>query len=409
MKVKHCTLYLASMLGAIVALGGSPACPPPQAPYAVALPGRPFGIAELPSTEAAFVSVNPETPAQLPGIAVLLCRDGRFAFDHLVPLSSQPTGVAITHDGELLVVADDAYAAFLRTSDAVAGRPPVAGAIKLSSGDIEDDDAGASFASVSPDGRFAFVSDEQTAAVTVIDLTKAAADAYSRDAIVGQIDVGNAPITTAFSRDGRTLYVTSEIARRKYGFPISCREEGAPADGKPELPPGVVFRVDVAKAETQPSSSILGKAATDCAAVRLSLSPDGRLAWVTNRGSNTLTLLDTTAIGQSNGAARLANILVGSNPVPVLATSDGRYVLVGNTNRFGAGGAAQGTISVIDVHDRRAIASFDAGAFPREFDRGVGTTVFLSNNRSNSVTIFDDRTIAGCVSGRMKCNLAPNP
>jgi YVTN family beta-propeller protein len=354
--------------------------------------------------------VNPETPAQMPGIAVLVCRDGRFVFDHLVPLSSQPTGVAITHDGDLLVVADDAYAAFLRTSDAVAGRPPpVAGAIKLSSGDIEDDDAGATFASVSPDGKFAFISDEQTAAVTVIDLTKAATDGYSRDAIVGQIDVGNAPITTAFSRDGRTLYVTSEVARRKYGFPISCREEGAPADTKPELPPGVVFSVDVAKAETQPSSSILGKAATDCATVRLSLSPDGRLAWVTNRGSNTLTLLDTTAIGQSNEAARLANISVGSNPVPVLATSDGRYVLVGNTNRFGAGGTAQGTISVIDVHDRRTIASLDAGTFPREFDRGVGTTVFLSNNRSDSVTIFDDRTIAGCVNGRVKCSLAPKP
>lgn len=401
-------LYLPFLLAATAALGGSPACPPPQEPYAVAVPGRPFGIAELPSTEAAFVSVNPERPAEMPGIAVLLCRDGRFVFDHLVRLSSQPTGVAITPDGSLLVAADDAYAAFLRTSDAVAGRPSLAGAIKLSDGDIEDDDAGASFASVSPDGNFAFVSDEQTAAVTVIDLTKAA-HLYSRDAVVGQIDVGNAPITIAFSRDGRTLYVTSEVARRKYGFPISCREEGAFADQKPELPPGVVFSIDVAKAETQPGSSILGMAATDCATVRLSLSPDGRLAWVTNRGSNTVTLLDTTAIGDRSRTARVATIPVSSNPVPVLATSDGRYVLVGNTNRFGPGGASQGTISVIDVHDRRAVTSVDAGTFPREFDRGVGATVFLSNNRSDSVTVFDDRTIADCVSGRMKCSLAPSP
>jgi hypothetical protein len=37
------------------------------------------------------------------------------------------------------------------------------------------------------------------------------------------------------------------------------------------------------------------------------------------------------------------------------------------------------------------------------------TTVFLSNNRSDSVTIFDDRTIASYVNGRMKCDLAPNP
>jgi DNA-binding beta-propeller fold protein YncE len=365
-------------------------------------------MAELPSGGAAFVSVNPQTPAQLPGIAVLLCRDGRFVFDHLVPLSSQPTGVAITSDGKLLVVADDAYVAFLRTADAVAGRPALAGAIKLSSGDIEDDDAGASFASVAPDGNFAFVSDEQTAAVTVIDLKKAAADNYSREAVVGQIDVGNAPITTAFSRDGRTMYVTSEVARRKYGFPISCREEGSQSDAKPVLPPGVVFTVDVAKAETQPSTSILGMAPADCATVRLSLSPDGRVAWVTNRGSNTLTALDPSAIGPSNGPARLASISVGSNPVPVLATSDGRYVLVGNTNRFGPGGAAQGTISVIDVREHRTVASLRAGVFPREFDRGVGTTVFLSNSRSASVTVFDDRTIGNCVNGTMTCSLAPN-
>lgn len=345
----------------------------------------------------------------MPGIAVLRCHGGRFAFDHLIPLSSQPTGVAITQDGALLVVADDAYAAFLRTSDAVAGRPSMAGAIKLSNGDIEDDDAAASFASVSPDGKFAFISDEQTAAVTVIDLTKAATNAYSREAVVGQIDVGNAPITTAFSPDGRRLYVTSEVARHQYGFPISCREEGAPADAKPERAPGVVLIIDVAKAETQPSSSILGKTATDCAAVRLSLSPDGSLAWVTNRGSNTLTLLDTGAMDRSSGAGRLANIQVGSNPVPVLATSDGRYVLVGNTNRFGPGGPAQGTVFVVDAHERRTIASLDAGVFPREFDRGIGTTVFLSNNRSDSVTVFDDRTIADCVNGRIKCSLAPIP
>ncbi|HEY3676954.1 MAG TPA: beta-propeller fold lactonase family protein [Candidatus Tumulicola sp.] len=400
---------MASTIAAVAGGSQPQACSAPHAPYAVTVPGRPFAVAELPSGQAAFVSVNPETPTQLPGIAVMLCRGGRFAYDHLVPLSAQPTGVAVTPDGRLLVVADDAYAAFLRTSDAVAGRPSLAGFVKLAKGDIEDESAGATFASVSPDGMFAFISDEQTDAITVIDLAKAENTRYSRDAIVGEIEVGNAPITTAFSPDGTKMYVTSEVALRKYGFPVSCRREGAPADAKLELPAGVVLSVDLAKAETDPSSSIIGIAAADCATVRLSLSPDGRFVWATNRGSNTLTQLDNSAIGAGNQAAKIASVPVGSNPVPVLATSDGRYVLVGNTNRFGVGGTTSGSISVVDAHDLRVVDTFAAGVFPRGFYRGVGTTVFLANNRSDSIDIFDERMVHDCVAHlRTDCSLAPN-
>jgi DNA-binding beta-propeller fold protein YncE len=401
-------LAAASAIAAIAGTARPESCRPPRAPYAVTVPGRPFGVAELPSAQAAFVSVNPETPAQSPGIAVMRCRNGRFVYDHLIPLSSQPTGISLTPDGRLLVVADDAYAAFLRTSDALVGRPSIAGAIKLADGDIEDDDAGAVFASVSPDGRSAFISDEQTDAITVIDLATAEKTRYSRDAIVGNIEVGHAPITSAFSPDGTKMYVTSEIALRKYGLPISCRQEGAPANAKLELPSGVVLSIDIAKAETDPSSSIIGIAAADCATVRLSLSPDGRSIWATNRGSNTLTQLNASAIGASNQPAKIASIPVGSNPVPVLATTDGRYVLVGNTNRFGLGGTTQGSISVIDAHDQRIVGTLKAGSFPREFDRGVGTTVFLSNNRSDSVEIFDDKMIHDCVARVIAdCSLAP--
>ena len=101
--------------------------------------------------------------------------------------------------------------------------------------------------------------------------------------------------------------------------------------------------IDLAKAETDPSSSIRGVAAADCATVRLSLSPDGRSVWATDRGSNTLTQLDANAIAASSQSAKTASIPVGSNPVPLLATRDGRYVLVGNTNRFGAGGTTEGS------------------------------------------------------------------
>jgi DNA-binding beta-propeller fold protein YncE len=263
------------------------------------------------------------------------------------------------------------------------------------------------FQSVSPDGKSAFISDEQNDAITVIDLAMAEKTHYSRDAIVGEIETGRAPITSAFSPDGTKMYVTSEIARENYGFPITCRREGAPPDSKLAFPFGVVLSIDLAKAETNPSTSIVGVTPADCSTVRLSLSPDGRFLWATNRGSNTLTQLDASAIGASNQSAKIASIPVGSNPVPVLATRDGRYVLVGDTNRFGLGGTTDGSISVIDAHDLRIVGTLKAGSFPREFDRGVGTTVFLSNNRSDSIEIFDDRMIRDCVARVGDCSFAP--
>jgi DNA-binding beta-propeller fold protein YncE len=375
----RCICFLVALVGLSAGVFSrvEAACVTNQPSYTVAVPGRPFAVRELPDSATALVSVNPEKPSQLAGIAVLTCKSGRFAYDRTIPLSPQPTGMALTPDGKLLIVADDSYIVFLRTDRLSGSYSDAVTYVKAERGDIEDEDAGAVYVSVAPDGRYAFVSEEQAGTITVIDVLKAESGSAG-SSIIGDIDVGNAPITTLFSSDGKTLYGTIEIAHRKVGYPQVCRPEGASAGDSTRFPPGAVFSLDVASAE-RASAANLKFAASQCSAVRMALAPGGDFAWVTNRASGT-------------------DIPVGSNPVPVAVTRNGRYVLVGITNRFGTGGTTAGHIAVLDGRTNRIIGTIPAGLFPREFSYGSEPTLFLSNNRSDSITVFNEDLIPSIIT-----------
>lgn len=371
-------------------------CLATQASYTVTVPGRPFAVRELPGSATAFVSINPETPVQVPGIAVLKCADGRFVYTRTIPLSPQPTGLALTPDGKLLVVADDSYIALLRTDRLSEDASDAITYVKAERGDIEDDDAGAVYVSVTPDGRYAFVSEEQAGTLTVVDLLKAETSGPA-SAIVGDIDVGEAPITTLYSGDGKTLYGTIERASDRLGYPRSCRAEGSDPGNPRRFPPGAVFSLDVASAE-RASGATLTFAPSQCSSVRMALVPGGRLAWVTNRASGSVSLFDLAKLADNAKSSRVNDVAVGSNPVPVAVTRDGRYVLIGITNRFGSGGTIAGRLVVVDNHTARVVGSIPVGKFPRDFSYGRAPTLFLSNNRSDSITVFNENLIPSLIA-----------
>ena len=213
--------------------------------------------------------------------------------------------------------------------------------------------------------------------------------------------MGDAPITTLFSSDGKTLYGTIERASQRLGYPRSCRAEGAGPRDPMRFPPGAVFSLSVATAE-RASGATLRFAASQCSAVRMALVPGGSRAWVTNRASGSVSLFDLAKLVDNTKVSRVNDIAVGSNPVPVAVTRDGRYVLTGITNRFGPGGATAGRIVVIDNHTARIVGSIPVGKFPREFSYGREPTLFLSNNRSDSVTVFNENLIPSLMT-------SPNP
>jgi DNA-binding beta-propeller fold protein YncE len=299
------------------------------------------------------------------GIAVLRLRGGRITAVRLFPLSPpNPLGLVLTHDGKLLIVADARYVYFLGTQRLIHDKPnTIVGAIHdressaftatRGSGPVTDAKsrrrnlcrAGAlcplsSYVAVTPDDRVLFVSDEASAQVSVINLQKARQTGFHENAIIGTIPTGWAPVGLAVSSDGRYLYVTSQSARVR-GGPATCRGE-IPAE--PPHAKGTVQVVDVARALSTPTSSVVASVSAGCNPVRVVLSADDRRLYVTLRGDNALLTFDTGKLVHDPERALLSKLPVGAAPVGVATVNQGRQIVVANTDRFGGDGGNDLTV-----------------------------------------------------------------
>lgn len=159
------------------------------------------------------------------------------------------------------------------------------------------------------------------------------------------------------------------------------------------VPYGLLQVISVAKAETDPAAARVAQVRAGCEPVRVQLSDGGALAWVTARGSNALLAFDTARLATDPSHALQAVVGVGMAPVGVLITGNGRYALTADSARFTAPGEPQ-VVSVIDtaaaLAGRKAlIGTVPAGAFPREFAYDPVThKAVLTNFDSGTVETF---------------------
>ena len=123
----------------------------------------------------------------------------------------------------------------------------------------------------------------------------------------------------------------------------------------------------------------------------------GNTAYVTNQGTNTVTVINTLT-GQAIGAP----IVVGSAPTGAVASLDGAYVFVSNRN--------SGTVSVIRTADNKvvdinpgttAVDALKVGSQPEMLaintgkitiatgEIAVGTRLYVANYASNTVSVVD--------------------
>jgi DNA-binding beta-propeller fold protein YncE len=357
----------------------------------VALPGHPFSTVASPDGCWLYVSLTSAHPKSMNGVALLSRRAGQIKLKKVFLVESGPTGMTLTHDGKLLIVADDTHVVFMDTERMIAGHgDPILGYI--SDGDFP----GIVYVNTTVDDRFLFVSDENSQTITVINLQKARAEGFKETAIVGKIPTGLAPIALTFSPDGRWLYTTSQVAPKDYNWPIECKPEGAdPATAQPRNPKGAIIIVDVMRAQTEPAHSIVARVPAGCSPVRLAITPDGSRVFVTARNSNSLLAFDTSKMQDDASHALVGTVPVGSSPVGVAVVNNGRQVLVTNSNRFARDQTARQTLTVIDatkVGDGQAaiIGSINAGIFPREFGHSPdGRTLFVANYNSNELEVID--------------------
>jgi DNA-binding beta-propeller fold protein YncE len=357
----------------------------------VQLPGHPFSTVSSPDGCWLFVSLTSSNPRSANGVAVLGRRGGKIAVKQVFPVEAEPTGMTLTHDGKLLIIADGDYVVFMDATRMTEGRgDPILGYIK------DGDFPGSVYVNTTADDKFLFVSDEAAQAVTVINLQKARAEGFKETAIVGKIPTGRAPIALTFSPDGRWLYTTSQIAPESFNWPVECKPEGAdPATAQPRFPQGAIIVVDVAKAATDPANSVAARVQAGCSPVRLAISPDGSRAYVTARNSNALLAFDTAKFQTDAEHARVGNVPVGSSPVGVAVVNDGKHVVITNSNRFARDQTKRQTLTVIDAarvgEGAAAVAgSIPAGIFPREFGQSPDRqTLFVANYISSELEVID--------------------
>jgi DNA-binding beta-propeller fold protein YncE len=319
----------------------------------------------------------------------------------VVAFEGSPTGMVLTHDRKTLIVADGDRVQFLDPERLIAGQN---GALL---GSMSDSSAqGRINVNVTDDDRYLFVSEERSAAISVIDLVRARASGFSPVSTIGQVPVGGAPIALVFSADRKLLYTTSQSAPASTGWPNTCRPEASGATAPVNHPFGAVIVVDVARAVSDPAHAVVATVPSGCNPVRLVLSPTGERAYVSARGDDALLVFDTKMFTSDAAHALVAKVPVGTAPVGIGVIEDGRRVVVTNSNRFAGSASDHQDLTVIDAQQvasgaKAVLGSIPAGGFPREIRTTAdGRTLLLTNFTSRTLEVVDLNRLAQVVVKR---------
>jgi DNA-binding beta-propeller fold protein YncE len=333
----------------------------------LALPGSPFGVVTTPDGAWSFVSLLSE-------IAVISDRSPGTTLVRTValPAGAQALGVALTADGRSLLVASGAGVVVVDALKAEqGGADPVLGV--LSSGKTGWA-ASATEVSVSPDDAYAFVSLEYGDSIAVFDLRAAASVHYTDSGFRGLIPLGHGVVGTAISPDGHWLYATSEV--------------GAGPSAHAGQASGTLSVVDLARAESDPAHAVVATVAAGCQPVRVAVTSQGTVVWVTARGRDALLGFSAAALrGADPDHALVADVPVGEEPVGLALAAHGRRIVVADSDRFHAPGAHP-ELSLVDPAAALAgrpalLGSITAGDFPREMSLEPDERILLVTNYSS--------------------------
>ncbi|MBV8887146.1 MAG: hypothetical protein JO235_24565 [Chroococcidiopsidaceae cyanobacterium CP_BM_RX_35] len=394
--MKSLCLISASFVAVLATVGSafSQTINPPQ--QQIALAGSPFAVTT--STDGQYVFASLSGAAN--GIAILKQSRGSATLIRVLPTGGGTFGLTVTRDGRYLldtvqpignatspqgVQIIDIQKAIAGQSNAILGTVPTGDG----SGPIE--------VGLSVDNRFVFVSNEDQETVNVIDFANAVASGGSASSIVGAIPVEQLPVGLAFSGNGRYLYITNEEANpTDPGYnPAACNIPNG-SGGTSPAPEGTLTVVDVQKAETAPAQSVLATVYAGCSPVRVVLSQDSEIAWVTARAADAVLAFSTRALLESGHQlpALLSTTPVGTAPVGIQVFDHDRFIAVANSNRFTSGGT--GTVSILDyakalngMGDAATVGTFTAGEFPRQWALSPdGEYLYLTEFSSNILAIF---------------------
>ena len=367
----------------------------------LAVPGAPVGVAATPDGHWAFTTIS--VGAGGPSVEVLRLGGALApAVVRYIPVPGEPLGEAITPDGKYLLVADDDDgAAVISVARAEAGTPgAVLGTLHAPGG------GGAIEVAFSPDGRFAFVTLEQSESAAVFNLGAALSHGFGPTDYVGTIPLGLAPVGITVSPDGRWLYATSEegtaALRRAIPSPGTTTSPASPAPVPGTTPgelPGTLTVINLRRAETDPPASVVASVAAGCQPVRVITSAGGTQVWVTVRASDDLLCFSAARLTTDPSGALVAAVRVGAAPVGLAAVRDGSLLVVADSDQY-ATTSPNSELDVVNVAAALAgrpavVGHIPAGAFPRDMTLAPDGRLLVSDYSSNNLEAVDVATIPG--------------
>jgi DNA-binding beta-propeller fold protein YncE len=360
--------------------------------------GRPFGVAVSRDGRYSFVSGFRGYPN---GSYVEVFSDHGDTAVRLRAIAlgaPEAAGDTLTSDGLYLLVASGSGAAVLDVTRAEEGkahaligflRSPESGTVPASAGQapgsaILPGAVGSAIeVTTSPDSRYAFVSLEYSDEIAVFDLAEALATGLRSSGYVGSIPLGHAVVGMAISPNGHWLYATSEVAAGVKLGPLAR-----------DRTDGTLSVIDLGRATSKPSTSVVATVPAGCGTVRVAVSPDGRVVWVTARESDALLAFSASELLSDPKQALLARVRVGEAPVGLAVVEEGARIVVADSNRFKAPGERSG-LTVVDASAALAgqpslIGIARAGLFPRELALAPnGHTLLVTNFESGQLETID--------------------
>lgn len=272
-------------------------------------------------------------------------------------------GEALTANGQFLAVTGGSGITVFRVSDLEQRAGATAMGSLVSPGQTH-----AEGVAITPDGKFAFVTFQDSASVGVFDLQRALSSGFGSGDVIGLIPVGPQPIGIAIPHDGQHAYVASEAS--------------TPGSGELSV-------IDVRQAEQHPgASSVIKRVPAGCKPNRVAFSPGGQNLWVTATGSNALLGFSTAKLLSDPGHALLARVPVGQSPLGLAVISNGTRIVVADSNKVPQPGS-EPNLAVVSVSKALARKSallgyVQSGLQPRQFAVSRGT-LLVANTKSAQV------------------------
>jgi len=206
-----------------------------------------------------------------------------------------------------------------------------------------------------------YVADEEANTISVIDTAS-----FKK---IRSISVGKAPHNVQVAPDGKLAWVTNngepgKAAEQPAHQGMSQPEHGAMAGG------GEIWAIDTS------TDAVVAKVPVGMHPAHVVLTPDGRYAYVTNGGDNTVSVVDSAT------QRVVDTIPVGAYPHGVRISPDGTQVYIANLKG--------GTVSVIDTESRKQVAQIAVGKGPAQVGfTADGRFAFVSLSEENRVALID--------------------